>query len=260
MTTALPLSGLNIVVTHPREQTKTLAQEIARLGGNCIQLPLLEIAALPDDTHLRSVIARLHEFDLAIFISPNAVRYGMQSILKAGGLPTSLRIATIGSSSAKALLEYGVNHVITPKDQFDSESLLAAAELQNVSHKRIVIFRGESGRELLADTLKSRGAIVEYAACYQRIKIAQDISILLAANPDVLTISSSEALHHLQDSLDSSNKERIMTMPLFVSHQRIATAAQQFGWRNIIQTDNGDKGLLFSLTGWAAQRARKYND
>lgn len=256
MTSTLPLSGLTIVVTRPREQAQRLVQEITGMGGKCIQLPLLEIAPLPDDTYLKSVIARLHDFDLAIFISPNAVRYGMASILKAGNLPPNLRVATIGSSSARALLEYGVNHVIVPNDQFDSESLLAIPEMQTVSHKRIVIFRGESGRELLGDTLKSRGAIVEYAACYQRRKVAQDLPVLMAANPDVLTISSSEALHHLQDSIDSSNKERIMSMPLFVSHNRIATAAQQLGWRNIIQTDDGNKGLLSGLIGWAAQRVR----
>ena len=256
MTSALPLSGLNIVVTRPHEQAQTLVQEITRMGGNCIQLPLLEIAPLPDDTHLKSVIARLHDFNLAIFISPNAVHYGMESILKAGGLPAKLRVATIGSSSARVLLDYGVSHVIAPKDQFDSESLLAIADMQAVSQQHIVIFRGESGRELLGDTLKSRGAFVEYAACYQRTKIVQDLTVLLAANPDVLTVSSSEALHHLQDSLDSSNKERIMAIPLFVSHMRIATAAQQLGWHNIMLTDDGDKGLLSGLIGWAAQRVR----
>ena len=256
MTSALPLSGFNIVVTRPREQAQALAQEITRLGGKCIQLPLLEIAPLPDDSHLKSVIARLHEFDLAIFISPNAVRYGMASILKAGALPAKLRVATIGSASAKALLEYGVNHVIAPQNQFDSESLLAIPALQTVSQQRIVIFRGESGRELLGDTLKSRGAIVEYAACYQRSKIAQNMILMMAANPDVLTVSSSEAVHHMQDSLDSSNKARVMAMPLFVSHKRIATAAQQMGWRNIIQTNDGDNGLLAGLIAWAAQRAR----
>lgn len=256
MTAAQPLSGLTIVVTRPREQAQTLVQEITRMGGKCIQLPLLEIAPLPDNTHLKSVIAGLHNFDLAIFISPNAVRYGMESILKAGGLPANLRVATIGSSSARALLEYGVNHVIAPKDQFDSETLLALLKMHTVSQQRIVIFRGESGRELLGETLKSRGAFVEYAACYQRKKIAQDMTVLMATNPDVLTISSSEALHHLQASLNSSNKERIMAMPLFVSHNRIATAAQQLGWHNIILTDDGDKGLLSGLIGWAAQRVR----
>jgi uroporphyrinogen-III synthase len=254
MISALPLAGLKIVVTRPREQAKLLVQEITRLGGTCIQLPLLEITPLVDDTYLKSVIARLHEFDLAIFISPNAVHFGMEAIHSAGGLPASLRVATIGSSSAKALHELGASNIIAPKEQFDSESLLAVPELLTVAGKKIVIFRGENGRELLGDTLKSRGAFVENVACYQRRKTAHDMTELLTANPDVLTVSSSEALHNLYNMLDSFNKARMMALPLFVSHVRIATVAQQLGWHNIIQTVDGDKGLLSGLISWSAQR------
>ena len=226
------------------------------MGGTCVQFPLLEIFPLADNIKLLALIARLHEFQLAIFISPNAVQYGMEAILKSGGLPPSLPVATIGQSSANALHGYGVANVIAPQGKFDSESLLALPELQTVRHKRIVIFRGDNGRELLGDTLKSRGAIVEYAACYHRGKPQQDISGLLAAKPSLLSVSSSEALRNLYDMLNPACRERIMALPLFVSHARIAAAAHKLGWHNIIETADGDNGLLYALVSWAAQRVR----
>ncbi len=254
MTEPLPLAGLNIAVTRPREQAAQLAAGIEKLGGRCIQFPLLEIAALADNQPLLEVAARLGEYQLAIFISPNAVRYGMQAIQRAGGLPAVLQIATVGQGSARALHEFGVEKVIAPQQRFDSESLLALPELQQVRGMRVLIFRGDSGRELLGDTLKSRGARVEYVCCYRRGKPRQDVSALLAARPDVICISSSEALHNLDDMLAPPEKARLAALPLFVSHERIAAEARRLGWQQVITVAAGDDALLSGLAGWTNGR------
>lgn len=257
MTTSLPLAGLNIVVTRPREQAATLAAGIAKLGGNCIQFPLLEITPLADDQPLRTLLARLSEFQLAIFISPNAVRYGMEAIRSTGGLPGSMQIAAVGLSSAKALQDYGVKNVIAPQQRFDSEALLELPELQEVRNKSVVIFRGDQGRELLADTLKLRGANVEYVTCYHRSKPQHDVAALLAARPDALSVSSSEALHNLWEMLNAAGREQLAAIPLFVSHGRIAAEAQNLGWQNIITAAGADAGLLSELLTWAAHTRGK---
>ena len=249
-----PLAGLNIVVTRPREQAAQLAQRIAQAGGKAILFPLLEISPVADPQPLRALIARLHEFDLAIFISPNAVSYGMEAALAAGAWPAKLKIATVGQGSAKALRELGVKEVIAPQDKFDSEALLALPELQKVAGWRVVIFRGDGGRKLLDDTLKARGAIVEYAACYQRAKPQQDVSTLFAAVPHAITVTSSEALRHLWDMLDEPNRVRLSSVPLFVPHTRIAGAAHELGWRDVVTTAGGDDGLLAGLIAWAQNR------
>jgi uroporphyrinogen-III synthase len=254
MTTSLPLAGLNIVVTRPRDQAAQLVQSILALGGVCTQFPLLEITPLADDRALHRLISRLHEFHLAIFISPNAVRFGMEAIIKAGGLPGTMQVASVGLSSAKALLEYGVKKVISPQQRFDSEALLELPELQKVRDKNIVIFRGDSGRELLGDTLKLRGAQVEYIGCYLRSKPQHDVNDLLEARPDALTVSSSEALNYLTEMLGPAGRERLFTLPLFVSHSRIAAAAQQQGWQHIVTAAAGEEGLLSALITWAELR------
>lgn len=248
------LAGLKIVVTRPREQAAELARRIEQLGGESIIFPLLEITPLPDQQPLRAAVARLHECNLAIFISPNAARYGMEAILAAGKLPDSLHFATVGPGSAKVLQELGVTTILAPRQRFDSEALLELPELQEVKGWRVAIFRGENGRELLGDTLRARGAVVEYVACYQRSKPEQNISTLLAVTPDAITASSSEALGNLGEMLGVAGKEKFSTIPLFVPHVRIAESAKKLGWNKVIVTAGADDGLLSGLVTWAEER------
>lgn len=250
-----PLAGLKIVVTRPREQAARLTQYIERFGGRALLFPLLEIAPAADQANLREQISRIAQFDLAIFISPNAVQYGMAAIHAAGDLPTTLKIATVGQGSAKALRELGIADIITPTENFDSEGLLALPELQNTAGWRVLILRGDGGRKLLGNTLKARGAIVEYVTCYQRSKPQLDAVALLNDAPDVITVTSSEALGHLWQILDDTRRDNVHDTPLFVSHKRIAELAHQQGWRQVLLTGAGDDGLVSGLVAWARQRA-----
>ena len=246
------LSGLKILVTRPRDQASGLTQAITEAGGIPLLFPLLDIAPVADAQALRQQIARLARCDLAIFISPNAVKYGMAAILDgSGGMPASLKVATVGAGSAKALHAAGVAEVIVPTERFDSEGLLATPELQNITGWQVMILRGDGGRELLGDTLKMRGAIVEYVTCYRRSKPQQPVSELLLASPDAITVTSSEALGYLWQMLDEQARGELLDTPLFVPHPRIAQLARSQGWRDVHLTGAGDEGLLLALKDWA---------
>jgi len=249
-----PLAGLGIAVTRPQDQAQALIQRIAELGGRPIAFPLLTIAPAADPAALRAAVARLVGADLAVFISPNAVNFGMAAIREAGGLPAGVRIAAVGQGSARALRELGVTDVIAPTERFDSEGLLALPELRQVTGSRVLIFRGDGGRELLGDTLRERGAAVEYVACYQRGKAERSVAELLAAAPDALTVTSSEALAHLWQLTEDVVRDRLAALPLFVQHPRIAASAQEQGWCDVHLCAAGDDGLLTGLVAWANQR------
>jgi uroporphyrinogen-III synthase len=249
-----PLAGLKIVITRPREQALTLTQLIKEAGGIPLLYPLLDIAPAPNPAELQAQVARLGSFNLAIFISPNAVHYGMEAIRSCQGIPTGLRFAAVGQGSARALREQGVTAIIAPQERFDSEALLAQPELQHVQGRRIMIFRGNGGRELLGDTLRQRGAEVEYAECYVRSKPDLDLAGLLQAGPDALTVTSSEALAYLWERADPAARQRLAGVQLFAPHVRIAEAARALGWRNVQATGGGDEGLLAGLVAWAGQR------
>ena len=257
MTDNLPLAGLKIVVTRPRDQAVQLAHRIERAGGTVLLFPLLDLAAAQNPQALQEQISRLAQFDLAIFVSPNAVHYGIAAIRKEGKLPAKLKIAAIGQGSAKALRELGISSVIVPTERFDSEGLLSVPELQNVAGWRVMIFRGDSGREVLGDTLRERGATVEHAACYQRSKPHQDVWLLLDAAPDVISVSSGEALDNLWQILGNQAQHISRDTILFVQHPRIAELAVRQGWSQVQLTNSGDDGLMAALKAEAERKGSR---
>ncbi|MDP1682304.1 MAG: uroporphyrinogen-III synthase [Burkholderiales bacterium] len=254
-----PLAGLGILVTRPAHQSEHLANLIRQAGGNPILFPALEIVDIPDLQPLNSLIDRLDQFDLAIFISPNAVNKAMNLIRARRKLPASLQIAAIGKGSAKVLAQYGVKNVITPKQRFDSEALLELPELQAVTDKRIVIFRGDGGRELLGDELTRRGAQLEYAECYRRQKPQVDNGKLLylwARNElHAITVTSTEVLHNLFDLVGKLGQQWLKKTPVFVPHERIAEAAREMGLEKVFVTEAGDEAMVAGLVAWQKAKA-----
>jgi uroporphyrinogen-III synthase len=242
------LAGLKVLVTRPRDQASRLAQAIGQQGGTAVLCPLLEIAQVSDLPRLQAQVSHIEQADLAIFISPNAVQYGMAAT--GGRVPA--RVATVGEGSAKALRALGVAHVLVPVERFDSEGLLARPELQTIDGWHVMIFRGDGGREFLGDSLCARGARVEYVTCYLRCKPQCPVSDI--AGVDLMTVTSSEALNHLSHMIADSTE--LFDRPLFVIHPRIAELAKRLGWSKVYLTESGDDGLLKGLQAWAASMSR----
>ena len=250
-----PLEGRGIVVTRPAHQSAHLAQLIRAEGGNPILFPVIEIIAVDDLQPLLAVIERLDEVDLAIFISPNAVNKAMNLIKARRALPARLRFAAIGRGSVRELKHFGVTEVIAPA-RFDSEALLELPEMQDIAGKRVVIFRGDCGRELLGDALAARGATIEYAECYRRGRPQVDAAPLLkvwARNElHALTVTSSEGLHNLFDLVGKLGQSWLRKTPLFVPHARIGETARELGLSCVVLTAQGDEGLVQGLAQWFA--------
>ena len=137
---ARSLTGVRVLVTRPKDQAENLARLIESRGGEAIRFPVIEITEPRNPQALRSIIDRLQDFALAIFISPNAVKRAMNLILARGGWPPVVRAACVGRGSARELETFGIENVIVPPDRFDSEALLERPELINVKGKRIVIY------------------------------------------------------------------------------------------------------------------------
>jgi uroporphyrinogen-III synthase len=255
-----PLQGKTIVVTRPRAQSAKLSGLIAAQGGVPMVFPLLEISVADDPAPLRAAITHLEQYSLAIFISPNAVDFSLPAILAARVWPSGLQAAAIGQSSVALLAGYGIERPIAPPDRFDSEALLELPELQTgrVSGQRVVIFRGNGGREFLADTLRERGAQVDYVTCYQRSAPTdgEPLNALWRNHQlDALTVSSSEGLRNLVDLLDADGRERLRTTPVFVPHERIAEVAASFGLQQVTLTGPADPGIIAGLCAYPWARS-----
>ncbi|MBA4143346.1 MAG: uroporphyrinogen-III synthase [Nitrosospira sp.] len=246
-----PLAGINILVTRPAHQADELACGIRRAGGEPVLFPVLEILDTTRQESLLNLIGRLDEFDLAIFISPNAADKALEQIRGKRTFPTRLKVAAVGQATARQLAHYGIDEVIAPATRFDSEALLELEELKQVEGKRIVIFRGDGGRELLGENLVKRGAALEYAECYRRVKPEADITPLqrVGARGEIhgVTMTSSEGLRNLCQMIGEDGQAWLKNTPLFVSHERIAHTAGKLGFTHVILAAAGDNGLLEGL-------------
>jgi len=246
------LCGRRIVVTRPRAQAARLAGLIAAGGGCPLLFPLLDIAPGEDRAPLQSTIACLDEYALAIFVSPNAVDFSLPEILAVRQWPAGLTAAAIGPATVDCLIAHGVTKTLLPVGRFDSEALLDLPELQPacVAGRRIAIFRGNGGRELLAATLRARGAEVDAVACYRRSAPA-DVDawrdLCASGRIDAWTISSSEGLRNLCALLDDAEREQLRNTPVFVPHARIAELAQQLGLRRVVLGGAADSGIAAAL-------------
>ncbi len=249
--TALPLTGRGIVVTRPAHQAASLAGLIRAAGGNPILFPVLEILDTEDLQPLLDVIARLDEYQLAVFISPNAVLRTMNQVAARRAWPAHLRVAAVGKGSMKELRRFGITGIIAPDRMYDSEHLLAMPELQDVTGQRVVIFRGDGGRELLGDTLGARGARVDTVECYRRAQPRVDAAPLLKAwarnEVHAVTVTSSEGLRNLFEMVGKLGQSWLRRTPVFAPHPRIAAAARELGCANVVDSAPGDEGLVDAL-------------
>lgn len=251
------LCGRHVVITRPLGQAEQLQSMIAEEGGEALLYPLIAISALPDYRVFDAVIADLTQYDWVIFISSNAVQYGMPRVQQVlGSLPKNLQFAAIGPVTAAELGRYGVKQVLTPVDRFDSEALLALPQMQAVQGKKCMIVRGVGGRELLAKTLQTRGAQVVFAECYQRVNPQNNDGFLrtLWQNKqlDALVVTSSEAMRYLielarEDLQKPQSASWMRNTAICVNHARIAEDVASIGLDLHVADAPGDAAMLQCL-------------
>jgi uroporphyrinogen-III synthase len=246
-----PLAGRHILVTRPREQAAGLAVLIHAAGGEALLYPTIEIAPPQDRAALERVIAELASYDLAIFVSPTAVREGLKHVAR---WPAGLRAAAVGPGTKAELERRGVQQVLAPACGADSEALLREHALGALDGRRALIFRGEGGRESLADGLVARGAKVSYAECYRRARPRADFSSLAtrwqSGGVDAVTAFSATAVSNLVELLPLSARELLSGTPLFATHPRIAQAAARLGARNVTLAGPGKSEMLAGLVAY----------
>jgi uroporphyrinogen-III synthase len=247
-----PLAGKGIVVTRPARQAERLAALVRAAGGEPILEPVIDIRDVTHPDRLNDLIDRLDEFDLAVFVSPNAAAKALGLIRERRAFPAGLAVAAVGPGTTRELKRHGVADVAAPTGRGDSETLLDLPQLGEPQGKRVVIFRGDGGRELLADELTARGALVEYATCYRRARPGLDPAPLLAAwaggRLAAFTVTSSEGLRNLCEMVGPAGRALLARTPVFVTHPRIGETARKLGLSAVFVTaEPGDEGLVAAL-------------
>jgi uroporphyrinogen-III synthase len=242
------LKQAHILVTRPAHQAENLCLLIRANKGIPIRFPTIEIVPLMlEKSEIEQTLTRADWF---IFTSTNAVRCYCSELddAKMRHLKNKSCLA-IGKATAQALIEAGLNVDLMPLDGYNSEALLDLADLQNVSHKNIVIIRGENGRETLAETLRKRGATVSYQDVYKREMPQSDCTEILQQQLDFITITSGEAIENLVKMLPATQHDLLKKIPLIVVSERIQTIAKNLGFETIaLAKMPSDDAILKTIT------------
>lgn len=224
------LKGRGILVTRPAHQAEAICALIEAAGGRAWRLPLLEIRPALDAAAVQAGLARLADYDIAIFVSANAVNFALDA-LDPRPWPPSLATAAVGAATARALEQRGLRVTYCPRAEFTSEALLALPALQDMRGRRVVILRGNGGREQLRETLRARGARVDYLEVYRRVQPEIDPApwrerwhrgAIAAA-----LVSSGETLRKLHAIVATLGHDQWRKTALIVAHARIRDLARE---------------------------------
>lgn len=250
-----PLAGVNVLVTRPVMPASRTATRLAALGATPLVFPTTIIEPPTNAAPLNAALAALGTCYAAIFVSPGAAEMTLAPMGSAPRkLPPNLLVFAPGPGTAEELTTRGVQHVHIPTTTFDSEGLLALPELQAgvVKGKRIVIFRGNDGRELMREELARRGATVDAITAYHRRAPNTPptglLELLRGGKVNVLSAMSSDAITNLVPLVPVADRAKLLfALPVYASHARIAATARAAGFRNVIETEAGDAGLITAL-------------
>jgi len=250
---------MGVLVTRPRGQGEALCGLITENGGRATHFPTISIEPAEEPVIAQDFLQKIADYHIVIFISPNAVRYGLE-LMGANTFPLEVTKCAVGKGTTRALAENGITVDIQPEGPFDSESLLAIPELNAVAGKRILILRGNGGRRLLGDTLGERGAVVDYAEVYSRRIASADAGPLIAVwekDVDIVTVTSREVLDNLVSLLGEEGHAMFCKTPLVVVSERIKIRAEELGCSSVILANEAsDQGLLSAICEWSGVTSR----
>lgn len=242
------LRGRGILVTRPRDQAVGLMDLITANGGDPVLFSTIAIAPVADTARAMATLARLAEFDYAIFASANAVIFGLPLALPRW--PARVSAIAVGPATAKALHEAKVAPVLMPVQRFDSEGVLDLDELSEPRGKRILIVRGVGGRDVLPHTLIRRGAIVDIVEVYERRDPQSDPHDLIArwraGGIHAVIYTASEAARNLCASL-AAERALLEKTPVFVPHARIAATVRALYQTDVVETATGDDEIVRAI-------------
>ncbi len=244
---------LPVLVTRPASQAEEICPSLEALGCEVIRQPMLKIEAVAETPKIKSQFMDIDLFDIVIAISRNAAEMGLAVMDQYWPQwPLGIDWIAIGPVTADSMISQGLE-VKMPAHQFDSEGALAMDELQDVTGKKVLIWRGVGGRETLAQTLRERGAEVIYAELYQRLvpEYTESQWQQVLIQQPLLLVSSGQGLEAIAAQQPRiSDKVRGIIAP----SSRVAELAKSLGFTQIqVAASAQDVDMLEAVKAWLAK-------
>ena len=224
-------------------------------GALTLRLPAMEIKPLKDKQALAEHVGELENFDVIIFTSANAVRFGASFLDQ----KRDLKLAAIGPATARALNQAGYRVAIQPLESVDSEGLLAHPRMEHLSGHRILMIKGTGGRQLLQQELERRGATVVSADVYQRLPATPSPGVLAAVSErfangevQVITATSVEAARNLLEIAGTQLRREFERVHWLIPGGRVEAGLRELGLAApVLHAQSAeDQDLVAALIRW----------
>ena len=234
-----------VVLTRPQADSDRLSQTLQSEGFQTLVMPIMTIEAISDAE--RALSSSLSDDALCIFISANAVRFGLPQLGSALARCPDLTVIAVGNKTRDTLVAEGIQAEVPFRA--DTEGLLAMPALSVPDARDVVIVKGEGGRELLASELTRRGARVTEWVCYRRCWPDVDVSELAKVGAGLIfQASSGETLTRLTELLAGEERADLFQSPIIVPSDRVARLATEMGWGQVIRAaDASDDAFIRAL-------------
>ena len=251
-----------ILNTRPAHQLAGLSALLQASGAEVIEFPVIEIVATEPTAFHLNLAQNLEHYDIALFVSRNAVDGAFHFIGK-HDLPDHLQLAVIGEGTYLALSEHepDLERRLIRAHPYHSEALLAATALQQVAEKKILIFRGQQGRNLLGDVLRQRGAQVRYCEVYRRQLPDYDSdfyrSLSAGRKPTLVVFTSSEGMYNAVKLVDDEARQDLLNIPWLLISERMREPAVNLGHNAaiIIAADASNEGIQQAICEWTIEQS-----
>ncbi|MYH70356.1 MAG: uroporphyrinogen-III synthase [Gammaproteobacteria bacterium] len=246
------LAGITVWVTRPAHQAGDLCRMIEQRKGVPLPLPTLVIRPFTEARTEENRVLLAHA-DITVFISKNAVIHALDLFPDIADTVRGKTVLAVGQATARCLTASGFD-MVGHAGAGGTEALLRLPQLNETSikDKRIVIIRGQGGREELRDGLLAWGAVVDYLEVYQRDKPdmseAEMTEFWQNQRPEAVIITSLAGLDNLVELTPAAESDRLLGTPMVVMSERIRQHAMESGFLRVAAaSDNSDAGLVDAL-------------
>ena len=246
------LNKLTVMVTRPKPQGEVLSEQIRAAGGEVVYFPTIEIKPPEDMALFTQNIQRLDQYDWVIFVSPQSVYQSMPVIKKYWPqFPAKVKVAALGGGTVDALREAHISVDVSPGEKdWGSEGLLENEAFQELAHKNVALICGESGRELLAETLTIRGVNLTNIIAYQRgipqVDVSKYVRLVQEHKIDIILCTSGEILYNLKLLLENAWGD-LKKVPVVVISERMKMLAKQLEFETILLAKNASHPAMLTV-------------
>ena len=238
------------IVTRPADQAADWVQALTARGIDAVALPLMGIAPAADPAAIEVAWRQIGQWATLMFVSPNAAAQFFAHRPAGCAWPASVQAASPGPGTSQALRALGVpaGQLVEPAahaGQFDSDALWQVLRQQPWSGRRVLVVRGEGGRDWLAEQWQAAGAKVDFLAAYQRMapQLSSADRLLLGDalfEPErhLWLFSSSESIGHLEALVAARDGQGPVPHGqalALATHPRIGARARQAGFGRVVE-------------------------